>query len=280
MTAVPQNPGVQDSPPRQDGAGEEKVAGAWRRFRHLPECGTLLLGVVVALAALVWMGVSLGTRSPLGRILPRVLTSHLVLGAPMGAVEGAKHASSLPLWQNVLFNGMVTTALICLFNTLFGLSVRRVFRLPLLQETFQGLQVDARRQRRVWARFGLLGVFAFVFIPLPLTGPIVGSLLARLVGLRYWGAVGTVVSASLTSILAWGYAADKVQKYLGSRVLQVFLWGLILVTVGLAAAAKVRNFLQASSRRKEAPPGEGEWKEWEKTEDAPEEEGHEDKTRP
>ncbi len=274
MTSVPQKTGENDFPQPPDGTGQEREARGWARFRRLPECGTLFLGLAVTLAALIWMGISLGTHSPLGRIFPKILTSHLVLGAPMGAVEGAKY-STFSLWQNVLFNGMVTTALICFFNTLFGLSVRRVFRLPLLHETFQGLQVDARRQRRIWARFGLLGVFAFVFIPLPLTGPIVGSLLARLVGLRYWGAVTTVISASLTSILAWGYAADKVQKYLGSRVLQVFLWGLILVTVGVAVAAKIRNFFWASSPRKESVPEE-EWKEWEKSEDVPEEGRHDE----
>ncbi len=266
MDSAPQNTGVGDASLSPKAGGEGRGDLGRKPFRSLPECGTLLLGLGMALAALVWMGFSLGTRSPLGTILPRVLTSHLILGAPMGAVEGAKHASVLPLWENVLFNGMVTTALICLFNTLFGLSVRRIFRLPFLQETFQGLQVDARRQRRVWARFGLLGVFAFVFIPLPLTGPIVGSLLARLVGLRYWGVVTTVVSASLTSILAWGYAADKVQRYLGSRVLQVFLWGLILVTVGLAVLAKIRNFFPASSAQQETRPEE-EWKEWEQGEE-------------
>ena len=226
-------------------------------FRHLPEFGTLCLGLAAALAALGWMGLALAVSSPTGGLFPKILTSHLVLGAPMGAVQGAKYAA-LPLWQNVLFNGLVTTALICLFNTLFGLSVRKIFRLPFLQETFQGIQVDAQRQRRTWARFGIFGIFAFVFIPLPLTGPIVGSLLARFVGLRYWGAVGTVVSASFASILAWGYAADKVQRYLGSRVLQFFLWGLILLTFGLAALSKIRNLLWPSRREAKAEAGEGE----------------------
>ena len=61
----------------------------------------------------------------------------------------------------------------------------------------------------------------------------------------------------------------------GSRVLQVFLWGLILVTVGVAVAAKIRNFFWASSPRKESVPEE-EWKEWEKSEDVPEEGRHDE----
>lgn len=213
------------------------------RLQNIPEFWALWLGVGLGLICLFAVLFASAFNPRLGKVLLKVVTSHFVLGAPMGAVEGAKHVDCLSFLQNVVFNSVLTACIICLFNAVFGLSCRKVFHLPFLQKHFRSIQTDAKRQKKAWSRFGVPGIFVFVFIPIPMTGPVVGSLLARFVGLRLWGSVATVVTASIASIAAWGYAADRIQQYLGSRVLQVFLWTLILLTLGIAALAKFRRFV-------------------------------------
>ena len=218
-------------------------SSAAQRLQDIPEFWALWLGVGLGLICLFTVLFCSAFNPALGKVLLKVVTSHFVLGAPMGAVEGAKHVKCLSFLQNVVFNSALTACIICLFNAVFGLSCRKVFHLPFLQKRFHSIQSDAKRQKKAWARFGVPGIFVFVFIPIPMTGPVVGSLLARFVGLRLWGSVATVVTASIASIAAWGYAADRIQQYLGSRVLQVFLWMLILLTLGIAALAKLRHFV-------------------------------------
>ena len=239
-------------------AAEEKLS-PWRRFCQLPEFWSLWLGVAAAFGVLAFILVGGQLTPNKARVFLKVLNSHVLGGAPVGAMQAAKYPI-LELWENILFNGLITIAIISLFNTFFSLSCRKLFSLPFLEKTFQGLKGDARQQKKTWARFGIPGIFIFVFFPSPFTGPVVGSLLARFVGLRYWGALGTVIAASLSAIVAWGYAADKVQAYLGSQVLNVIIGVLIGITVVAVAVVKLRNWLKARKNpvpvEEESEPGD------------------------
>ena len=55
--------------------------------------------------------------------------------------------------------------------------------------------------------------------------------------------LGTVVTASVTSITAWGYAADKLQQYVGSTVLRVFVWCLLLTIITIPTVVKIRTWI-------------------------------------
>ncbi|MCQ2404172.1 MAG: small multi-drug export protein [Lentisphaeria bacterium] len=228
----------------ENASGTEEKLSPWRRFCQLPEFWSLWLGVAAAFGVLAFILVGGQLTPNKGRVFLKVLNYHVLGGAPVGAMQAAKHPI-LELWENILFNGLITIAIISLFNTFFSLSCRKLFSLSFLEKAFQGLKGDARQQKKTWARFGIPGIFVFVFFPMPFTGPVVGSLLARFVGLRYWGGLGTVIAASLSAIVAWGYAADKVEAYLGGQVLNGILWTLIGITVMAAVVVKVRNWLMA-----------------------------------
>lgn len=209
------------------------------------------LGVASVVACVLFYLVERNIDPEKGRALLKILNYHVFSGAPVSAMNGAKY-SCLEFYENFIFNGFITIAIISFFNTLFSLSCRKVFQLPFLHSTFQDIKTDAKRQKKTWARFGIPGVFFFVFIPMPLTGPVVGSLLARFIGLKYWGMLGTVIAASLTSIAAWGYAAERVEEYFGRGVLNVIVWTLIGVTVAVAAVAKLRGWQKERRLAKEA----------------------------
>lgn len=222
------------------------TGGRWHetllRFVRLPEFWSLCIGLVTFLCVAGAVFIAFHLKPSYGRMLSKIIVSHIAMGAPVGAVEAAKYPA-IALWQNILFNSLLTITIICFFNTLFGLSCRGFLRIAQLHDTFKGVAGDARKQRQKWARLGIPGVFIFVFIPLPGTGPVIGSLLARYMGLGYWGMLGTVVTASVTSITAWGYAADKLQQYVGSTVLRVFVWCLLLTIITIPTVVKIRTWI-------------------------------------
>ncbi|GEM_PF-5785232 len=226
---------VEEKHPQEVGAPH--VSFSFKLIWELPEFWSFCLGFLATCMALAMLLVGYMGEAKVGHAFMKILTSHIMLGAPMGALEGAKFPI-LDFWVNVVFNSLITISIICYFNTLFSLSCKKLFHLPILHSTFQDIKGDAKRQKKTWARFGIPGVFAFVFIPMPMTGPVVGSLLARFVGLRYWGVLTTVIFASISSICAWGYAADVLEQYLGGRVLNIILWSIILVTIAVAGYAK------------------------------------------
>ena len=76
-----------------------------------------------------------------------------------------------------------------------------------LEDTFKTLSSSAKSQKKTWVKLGIPGIFAFVFFPTTGTGPIVGSIIARLIGLGYWTSILTVLGGSLASVATFGFAA-------------------------------------------------------------------------
>lgn len=88
----------------------------------------------------------------------------------------------------------------------------------------------ARRRGRVVERYGRIGLVLFVSIPLPVTGAWTGSMVAFLLGLKFWDAllsicVGVLVAGVIVTVLCLLGWVGAVIAGLGLAALVVFaLW--------------------------------------------------------
>lgn len=169
----------------------------------------------------------------------KIIGYHLSGGAALGVLKGAAY-DDLTIFDNILANSLITITVILLFNTLFGLSCRGIFRISFLDDTFKSLSRSAKSQKKTWVKLGIPGIFAFVFFPSTGTGPIVGSIIARLIGLGYWTSILTVLCGSLASVATFGFAADKIGTLVGDKTLSRISLGIILLLLLTAAAVKFR----------------------------------------
>ncbi len=169
----------------------------------------------------------------------KIIGYHVSGGAALGVLKGAAY-EDLTIFDNILTNSLITITIILLFNTLFGLSCRGIFRISFLEDTFKSLSSSANTQRKTWVKLGIPGVFAFVFFPTTGTGPIVGSVIARLIGLGYWTSIITVVSGSLASVATFAFAADKISALIGDKTLSRISLAIILLLLLTAITIKFR----------------------------------------
>jgi uncharacterized membrane protein len=99
----------------------------------------------------------------------------------------------------IVINALIETVLVLLFYPLFVLSWRHVVFLSILQKTMARAREAAERHQDKIRRYGIIGLFIFVWLPFWMTGPLVGCIIGFFLGLRPW--------LNLTVVLLGTYAA-------------------------------------------------------------------------
>ena len=183
----------------------------------------------------------------------KIIGYHVSGGAAFGVLKGAGY-EDLTIFDNILSNALITASIIFLFNTLFSLSCRRIFRVAFLEKSFSDMTSEATAQKKTWVKLGIPGIFIFVLFPMTGTGPIIGSVIAKLIGLGFWTNIITVLAGSLTSVVAFALAADRISDLVGDKTLSRIALGLIVVLLGTAALIKFRSWRR--QRQKQAPAGD------------------------
>ncbi len=212
-------------------ATAKSKCGKLAQIYRLPEFYTLLIGIGALIALFSFYGVMLhlGEAEKANHIW-KIIGYHIVGGAAVGTIKGAAFAD-LTNHEIIVINSLLTVAIIFLFTTAFNLSCRGLLHMPWLKNSFANLKTGARSQKKTWAKFGIPGIFAFVLFPMTGTGPIIGTLLGRLIGLGFWTNLATVTSASITTIVIAAFIGDFLSKCLGDKALSWIVLSIILLVI-------------------------------------------------
>ena len=216
------------------------------RILLLPELYSFLLASIQVILLTEHYLVLAASSPARANHLWKIIGYHMTGGAAFGVLKGASY-SDLTLFDNIFANSLITATIILLFNTFFSLSCRGIFRIRFLESSLASMTNTANAQKKTWLKFGIPGIFAFVFLPTTGTGPIIGSIIARLIGLKFWTTIVTVISASLTSIVSVALAADKMENFLGDKTLSRITYFLILGILLVAAISHLKHRLSRKS---------------------------------
>jgi len=116
---------------------------------------------------------------------------------------------------------------------------RRLVRMRVIGPWIKTTHETAMAHHKSVAPYGALGLFMFVILPGPSTGPVVGSLLGYTLGI---GTLITFLSCGLGIIVMgafWYYGVDKVAT-LSDNFLPYFLTGILIFFIGGALVALAR----------------------------------------
>ncbi|NLF93972.1 MAG: small multi-drug export protein [Oligosphaeraceae bacterium] len=226
----------------------------WQQWLQMPEIWIIFLSGCCVLFLLSWYALLFfghGVRDPeKSNILLTTVAAH-ILGGVLPGVSACSSAKGLfSPWENILLNSTVSCGVVCLVYGLFCLSCRKLLRVPWLENTFRELQNSAAGQHKTWSRLGIPGIFVFVWIPLFMTGPVVGSILGRLIGLGMFVNLVTVLAGSVTSIITWVFFWNRVAKHLNDIWLQAFSLTLVGLVLLFIAVNRAKAFLQAARKNR------------------------------
>lgn len=172
-----------------------------------------LLGIGLTLSGLMLLAFGIGWQLFPDSVLSYAAMTGLNLiigraaGMSFGYASGFGHAQVIPL------NMLVETIQVLVVYPLFALSWRQLIQLRALQPYVTRMYHAAESRGGVVQKFGIAGLFVFVFVPLWMTGPVVGAIIGFLIGLRPWVNLAVVLVSTYLAIGVWGLLLNELNAW-------------------------------------------------------------------
>lgn len=186
--------------------------------RHLllatAEGRVLLAGLIGALLLAVGIGIAWLLAPELA--LTYIVMSGLNLSIGRAAGLSFGYASDLGHAQVVPINMLIETIQVIVVYPLFALTWTHLIDTPRWNRLMQGMRAAATHHQGRVQRYGVLGLFFFVFTPFWMTGPVVGAIIGFLIGLRPWVNLTVVLGATYVAIGVWALLLNELNRWLGA----------------------------------------------------------------
>ncbi len=205
------------------------------RFWFVSSTEGLFLVAGLSLAGLLALGLGIGWYLSPERSLSYVVMTSLTFfigpatGMTFGYASGFAHAQVVPL------NMLVETVQVLIVYPLFALSWRQLIELRRLKPYVVRMHDAAESHSGRVRRFGIVGLFIFVFVPFWMTGPVVGSIVGFLIGLRPWVNVVVVLLATYVATGIWALLLNELSAW-AATVHRFAPYALVLAIALIVAA--------------------------------------------
>ncbi|UHD15184.1 small multi-drug export protein [Thiocapsa bogorovii] len=222
------------------------MSSPWKSALRTPEGLVLLAGLSLSLALLAALTVTAVWSPGYGQLLAAVIATNLVFGRVTAMSLG--FATGLDDLSVVLANLLVETILVLAFYPLFVFSWRGLLEVKTLRPYLRAVRQAAERHHTTIRRYGIIGLFIFVWSPIWMTGPVVGCAIGVLLGLSMRVTLPVVLAGTYVAILGWAVAMrqlhDQVAGFSPFGPLALFAF-LVLIVVG---GYLLRRFLRRQPR--------------------------------
>lgn len=179
-----------------------------------PEGSLLLVGIALAFIYTFWLGIKLLVSPDESQVLVGLTAIELTFGRGVAMTFGYKfdlgHSTVIPICI------ILETIYVLIFYPLFVFSWRRLLVINWLKKTFERTRRRAEIHKDKVQKYGVIGLFAFVWFPFWMTGPVVGSVIGFLLGLKLWLNMTVVLAGTYAAIFGWAFVLRKLHKQVAS----------------------------------------------------------------
>lgn len=218
-----------DSSPRTNGASLPMLLAS-------AEGRMLIAGLI--LAGLLVVGFGIGWTLFPDSILQYAAMTGLNLLIGPGAGMSFGYASGMSHLQVVPLNMLVETLHVLVFYPLFVLGWRHLLDLPALKSFVARMHEAAASRGGMVRKFGIAGLIVFVFVPFWMTGPVVGSIIGYLIGLRPWVNLAIVLPTTYVAIGLWALLLNELNAW-AATFDRLAPWALLVAIVLIVAAGRL-----------------------------------------
>ena len=133
----------------------------------------------------------------------------------------------------VAFNLFIESTMVLILYPLFVLSWKKldfVSYSPLTQY-LERSKISAHRYEPLIKRYGVIGLILFVLTPFAMTGPVAGSFVGFLIGLRHRVTLSVVIVSTFIAILLWVYLIKNFEEMLVAYSDMLMIGIFVIVTI-------------------------------------------------
>jgi len=194
----------------------------------------LLLGVTLAFIYTFWLGIKLLFSPEDTQVLVGMTATEIMFGRAasmtFGYSLGLGHSTVIPICI------IIETILVLIFYPLFVFSWRHLLVINWLKNIFERIHKAAETHKDKVQRYGIIGLFIFVWFPFWMTGPVVGCVIGFLLGLRVWLNITVVLTGTYAAIFGWAFFLrqfhDRVASYSSYAAMVIMALLVIIIIVG------------------------------------------------
>lgn len=203
-----------------------------------PEGRLFLFGAGLAFVYILWLGIMLLFSPDLAQILVGMTATGTMFGRAaamaFGYSLGLDHSMVIPVCM------LIETVLVLIFYPLFVFSWRHLLVIKRLKKIFERIHKIADIRKEKVQKYGLIGLFIFVWFPFWMTGPVVGCVIGFLLGMRLWQNIIIVLAGTYTAIVGWAFLLHEFHE----RVASYSSYAAIILMVLLLFIIVIGHFLQ------------------------------------
>ncbi|MGM0654561.1 MAG: small multi-drug export protein [Thermodesulfobacteriota bacterium] len=169
----------------------------------------LVTGFLLTALFLVFVVIGIIQGTPGAKIAFLVFITHCV-GSRAGGI-GLCILNDLGPVTTIALNFYFECLIVCYTYASFVLSTSGIFKAAWIKTSMRTLKEKAEEKKNKIKRWGWIGIFAFVMAPLPVTGPVVGTIIGYMIRMRRFSNFSAAGLGTLTAIVAWYYGFDFLQ---------------------------------------------------------------------
>ena len=225
---------TQENTRRPEGEQEPQQRNLLRMNLLTSSEGCLLLsGVALAFIFTFWLGVKLLFSPEQAQDLVGMTAVAIVFGRAAGMAFA--YSQALGHRTVILISMLIETILVLIFYPLFVLSWRRLLVVKFLKNLFERIQNAAEARKDFILRYGIVGLFVFVWFPFWMTGPIVGCVIGFMLGLRIWINIPVVLAGTFVAIIGWSILLHQLHSRVASYSSYAAMVLMILLVIIIVA---------------------------------------------
>jgi uncharacterized membrane protein len=129
----------------------------------------------------------------------------------------------------IAYNFYLEVLIVCFTYSIFVLTTNNYIRVIWVTNLIERFTQKAVEQKDKVQSFGWIGLFLFVMMPLPVTGPVMGSVIGYMLRINLLKNFSATGSGTLTAIIVWFFCFDFLEQRF--HVIQYVFAGLVVLAI-------------------------------------------------
>ncbi|MEA3290602.1 MAG: small multi-drug export protein [Campylobacterota bacterium] len=191
----------------------------------------LLLGISMVILLSIFIFVYYFIDPDFANKISAMVVTNIAVGRVPSLSLG--YASGLSHLAVIFTNVYIEMVMVTLLYSAFVFSYNNIIKVNFLDTFFKKIHDYKEKYSVLFDKYGVLGLFIFVFIPFWMTGPIVGAIIGYLLGLRHFIVMSIVLIATVIAMTIWGLLLNELVVFM-NMINSSFVWFiLVIVIVGI-----------------------------------------------
>jgi len=188
---------------------------------------TLIIGLILSVLLFIVIGYFAIIDIEIAKTLSLAFFAHTFGGRAAGI--GLCIMSGFGPIVTIVYNFYLEVLIVCFAYSIFVLTANNYIQIIWVANFMNRLAQKALEQKEKVQSFGWIGLFVFVMLPLPVTGPVIGSIIGYMLRINHFKNFSATGAGTLSAIIVWFFCFDFLEQQY--HIIQYIFVSLIILAL-------------------------------------------------